>query len=83
MSIKNLAFKKINLIICGIAVLMIVLGFILMSGSSTTAEGGFNPDIFSERRIKIAPLICVIGFVLMIAGILYPSKSKSFPDNKQ
>ena len=73
MSHKNLAFHKINLIICGVAVLIIIAGFLLMSGPATTFEG-FEPDIFSARRIKVAPLVCLIGFVLMIVGILYPVK---------
>lgn len=73
---KNFAFNKTNLIICGVAVLFIIVGFALMSGAGSTAETGFNPDIFSARRIRIAPIVCLIGFVLMIVGILYPTKAK-------
>lgn len=75
MSHKNLAFHKINLIICGVAVLVIIAGFLLMSGPATTFDG-FEPDIFSARRIKVAPLVCLAGFVLMIVGILYPEKDR-------
>ena len=73
MSHNNLAFHKKNLIICGVAVLVIITGFLLMSGNATSFEG-FEPDIFSARRIKVAPLVCLAGFVLMIVGILYPVK---------
>lgn len=76
MSNKNLAFHKTNLIIISVAVLIIIVGFLLMSGPSTTIEG-FEADIFSARRIKVAPIVPLIGFVLMIVGILYPSKKKS------
>lgn len=72
---KNLAFHKMNLIICGVAVLIIIVGFLLMSGPATTFEG-FEPDIFSVRRIKVAPVVCLAGFVLMIFGILYPAKDR-------
>ncbi len=75
MSHKNLAFHKMNLIICGVAVLIIIVGFLLMSGPATTFEG-FEPDIFSVRRIKVAPVVCLAGFVLMIFGILYPAKER-------
>mgnify|MGYP001179677163 FL=1 len=75
MSNKILAFHKINLIICGVAVLIIIAGFLLMSGPATTFEG-FEPDIFSVRRIKVAPIVSLFGFVLMIVGILYPAKDK-------
>ena len=37
---------------------------------------GFNPEIFSSRRIVVAPAVTVIGFVLMIFGILKNSKNK-------
>ena len=77
MSQKNMALGKTNLIICGIAVLLIIVGFVLMAGPGTTLENGFEPDIFSARRIKVAPIVCLAGFVLMIAGILYPSKDKT------
>ncbi|QRX63772.1 DUF3098 domain-containing protein [Dysgonomonadaceae bacterium zrk40] len=72
MSQKNLALSKTNLIICGIAVLLIIAGLLLMTGPSTT-ESGFEPDIFSVRRIRVAPVVALSGFVLMIVGILYPS----------
>ena len=74
MSKKNIALSKKNLIICAVAVVIIILGFVLMTGPSTTLESGFEPDIFSARRIKIAPVVCLIGFVLMIVGVLYPVK---------
>lgn len=77
MSQKSIALSKTNLIICGIAILLIIAGFLLMTGPATTFESGFEPDIFSARRIKLAPVVCLAGFVLMIVGILYPSKEKN------
>ncbi len=77
MSQKSIALSKMNFIICGIAILLIIAGFLLMTGSATTLEGGFEPDIFSARRIKLAPIVSLAGFVLMVVGILYPSKEKN------
>ena len=71
---KDFALGKLNYIICAVAVLMIILGFILMTGPSTSVEGGFEPDIFSTRRIVVAPMTCFFGFLLMIVGILYTKK---------
>ncbi len=76
MSQKNFALSKTNLIICGIAILLIITGFLLMTGPATSLEGGFEPDIFSARRIKLAPMVSLSGFALMIVGILYPSKER-------
>ena len=72
---RNFALSKTNWLICGVAVLIIIIGFVLMAGPGTTPEA-FNPDIFSARRIRVAPVVCVIGFMLMIVGILYPTKDK-------
>ncbi|MDH6307482.1 putative membrane protein [Dysgonomonas sp. PFB1-18] len=69
---KNFAFGKLNYVICAVSVLLIIIGFILMTGPSSSVEGGFEPDIFSTRRIVVAPMICFTGFLLMIVGILYP-----------
>ena len=69
----NFAFSKINYILLVIGLAIIILGFILMSGSGTTEEA-FNPDIFSDTRIKVAPMVSLFGFVFVIVAILWPSK---------
>ena len=72
MAKRDFAFGKENFILIAVAVACIVLGFILMSGGGS----GDNPDIFSARRIVVAPVVTVIGFVMMIFGILKNSKDK-------
>ena len=57
-----------------IAGVLIVVGFLLMLGGSSTPEA-FNPDIFSTRRIVIGPAVCFIGFVGMaVALCINPTK---------
>lgn len=58
-----------NFIGMAIAGAMIVLGFLLMLGASSTAEA-FNPDIFSARRIVVGPVIAFLGFVFMAVAII-------------
>ncbi len=65
---------KINYILIAIAVALITFGFVLMTGSPSTSE--FNPDIFSFRRITLAPIVCFVGFVMVIVGIMYKPKKK-------
>jgi hypothetical protein len=55
--------------------LVVILGFILMTGPATT-ETTFQPDIFSARRIKVAPVVCFLGFVFMIYGVVRKPKSE-------
>lgn len=58
-----------------IAAVMIVVGFLLMLGSSST-ESEFNPDIFSTRRIVIGPTIAFLGFVAMGVAIIWSPRSR-------
>ncbi|MFC2719590.1 MAG: DUF3098 domain-containing protein [Bacteroidota bacterium] len=67
--------NKINYILIAVAVAVIIIGFVLMTGSPSTATG-YNPDIFSFRRITLAPIVCLIGFLLVIVGIMYRPKEK-------
>lgn len=73
---ENFAFGKENFILIGVAVLVIIIGFVLMSGGGSQDEVSFNPEVFSTRRIVIAPIVTIIGFGLMIVGILKNSKNK-------
>lgn len=71
---SEMALGRLNFICMGVAGLMIVAGFLLMLGPSSTVEN-FEPDIFSTRRIVVGPLIAFLGFVAMaIAIIVMPRK---------
>lgn len=72
---KKFAFDKSNFTLLAVGMAIIIIGFLLMTGPSST-EGYFEPDIFSVRRIKIAPVVCLFGFVFMIYGILHKPKNK-------
>ena len=62
-----------NFILLGIGMLVVVIGFILMSGGSSSPDA-YNPDIFSTRRIVVAPIVCLIGFLSMIYAVVHKSK---------
>ena len=64
--LASLSGRRIIIII---ACALILIGYILMSGSSSI-EQSFNPAIFSTRRIVIAPMLCLAGYLLIILGIL-------------
>ncbi len=73
MNKNNFAFDKTNFLLLGIGMVVILIGFLLMTGPGST-ETAFEPDIFSVRRIKVAPVICFLGFVFMMYGILRKPK---------
>ena len=72
---KKFAFDKTNFILLAVGMAIIIIGFLLMTGPGST-EGYFEPDIFSVRRIKIAPVISLFGFIFMIYGIVRKPKNK-------
>lgn len=84
MNDRNFAFSKRNYILLIIGMAIVVLGFILMAGGSTTEEA-FNPDIFSTRRIVVAPMVCLFGFIFVIAAILwkFPHSHEQVEDKDQ
>lgn len=58
-----------------VGMVIVIIGFLLMSGGGST-ETSYNPDIFSVRRIKVAPVVCFIGFVSMIYAVVRRPKDK-------
>ena len=67
------AFGKKNYILLAIGVAAIIIGFIMMGGPGST-ETHFEPDIFSFRRIKLAPATSFIGFLFVMFAIMYKGK---------
>lgn len=71
------AFQRVNYYLMGGCVALIIIGFLLMSGGASSADGGFNADIFSTRRIVVGPTLSFLGFLLMAFAIIYRPKSKN------
>ncbi len=70
---RNYAFDRTNFLLMAIGFAIVIIGFVLMSGPGSS-EQVYNPDIFSVRRIKIAPVVCFIGFVSLIYAIIRKPK---------
>ena len=64
--------KNYQMMLIGIAV--IALGFILMAGGGSDDPNVFNPEIFSWRRIRLAPTLVLIGFGIEVYAILLNPK---------
>lgn len=66
---------RFNSILIAICVVIIIVGFALMTGEASGATE-YNPDIFSFRRITVGPMISLFGFMMMIVAILYKPRKK-------
>lgn len=72
----DFAFGKINYILLGIGFAVIVLGFLLMAGGASEDPNVFNEDIFSFRRITLAPIVVLAGFIFEIYAIMRKPQNK-------
>ncbi len=64
-------YDRTNYILMAVGVLFIIVGFILMSGGGSTDPNVFDADeIYSTRRITLAPILVLTGFIIEIAAVL-------------
>ncbi len=72
---RDFAFDKMNYLLLAVGMIIVVIGFLLMTGPAST-ETAFEPDIFSARRVKVAPVVCLFGFVSMIYAVVRKPKER-------
>jgi membrane-bound ClpP family serine protease len=73
------ALGKKNYVLIGIGFIIIIIGFLLMRGGATTDPNVFNEsELFSFRRITLAPVVILFGFVFEVYAIMKkPKENKS------
>lgn len=79
---RNFAFDRTNYILLAAGAAVVIIGFILMSGSGSDVTT-FDPEIFSARRIKVAPVVALFGFLFIIYAILHKPADKQEENNNQ
>ena len=62
-----------NIRLLAVSMVVVIIGFVLMSGGGSTEEA-YDPSIFSPMRIKVAPVVCLIGFLSMVYAIIRKPK---------
>ncbi|MBR4969471.1 MAG: DUF3098 domain-containing protein [Alistipes sp.] len=67
---KAMPLTMRNYILMAAGVVVIVLGFVLMAGGTVATPEEFSYDIFSWRRITLAPILVIAGFAFEIYAIL-------------
>ena len=81
---NDFALEKENYILLAIGFVIIVIGFLLMAGGKVSDPSQFypnndptqTPDIFSFRRITLAPVLILLGFAFEVFAIMVKSDSK-------
>ena len=69
-NVGEFAFGKENYRLMLIGLAFIAIGFLLMIGGGSTDPNKFNPEIFSFRRITLAPILILAGYVIEVFAIM-------------
>ncbi len=69
-------FDKVNYIIMIVGVVLLAFGYIMLMGGGSDDPNVFNPAMFNSRRLFVAPIFIILGFLAEIVAILYKPKSK-------
>ena len=72
---KDFLFNNNRYRLLFVSILVIGIGFLLMSGGASNDPEVFSDEIYNFRRIRLAPLIVIMGFTLCIFTILNKSKN--------
>lgn len=73
---SGFVLSKLNYMILAGGFLLIIIGFMLMSGGKSEDPNVFNQEIFNFRRITLAPIIILLGFIVEIFAIMWRPKNK-------
>ena len=73
---SNFIFNNRNYKIMLVGLAIIAFGFILMSGGGSDDANVFSADIYSFRRIRLAPTLVLLGLGLQVYAILSTKKEK-------
>ncbi len=73
---KKLLFKKKNYLISIIGIIFIIIGYVMMSGGGSNDPNIFNDEIYNFKRIKIAPMLVVVGLGIQVYAILISDKKQ-------
>ena len=72
---KVFAFDRMNFILLAIGMAKVIIGMVLMSGTGSD-ESTFDPSIFDARHIKVAPAVCLFGYLFMVYAIVRRPRDK-------
>lgn len=70
----DLSFGKINYILMGVGIILLAVGYLLLSGGGSDDPNVFNPAMFDTQRLVVAPILIVLGFLVEIVAIMYKGK---------
>lgn len=71
---EGFAFGKENYMLMVIGIIVIIIGNLLMVGGGSKDPSVFDPEIFNFRRLTLAPVVILAGFIIEIVAIMRKPK---------
>lgn len=72
----GMPFGKINYILMLVGIVLLAIGYILLSGGGTDDPSQFSEAIFDTRRLTVAPIVLTLGFVVEFLAIMLKFNNK-------
>lgn len=76
-------FTKVNYILMGAGALVLLIGYILLSGGGSKDPAQFSDAIFDTRRLVVAPIMIFLGLVTEIVAIMWHPRDKKVPQENE
>ncbi len=70
----TMVFSLVNYILMIAGLILLAIGYIMLAGGGSDDPNVFNPAMFDTRRLYVAPILIVLGFVVEIVAIMYKKK---------
>ena len=74
---EKFVFGTMNYILMGIGIVLLILGYILLSGGGSDDPNVFNAEMFNARRLVVAPIVITAGLIVEICAIMFRNKKKN------
>ena len=71
----SFVFTKTNYIIMLVGLVLLALGYLFLCGGGSDDPNVFNAEMFNARRLYVAPILIILGFVAEIVAIMYKGKN--------
>ena len=71
---SGFAFGRLNYILMAAGLVVLFLGYLLLSGGGSDDPNQFNEAMFDNRRLVVAPILITVGFVVEILAIMLKTK---------
>lgn len=74
-SLKTYGFGRTNLFILIFSIILIIVGYILLSGGASSDGISFNPEVFNSVRTGVAPVVLTLGYLGILVAVIWKEKS--------